>query len=337
MAALEGAEAARATATGMAAVTAALMGQLKAGDHVVAAQGAVRLLPLRGRGSAAALRHRLDAGRRHRPRRSGARRCGRTPRPSSWKARPIRRSRSSTSPRSRRSRTRPARRSSSTTCSPRRCCRARSSSAPTASSIRRPSTSTARAAASAASSCVGEVHRTTMCTVAPPDRPVAVAVQRLGAAQGAGDAAGAGARGRPRPPATIADALAEHPKITRLIYPGRPTIRRPTIVQKQMSGGSTLVALRGQGRQGGRVPLPERAQAHPHLQQSRRRQEPDHPSGDDHAPAADAGAARRARHQRRPGAPLGRARTSRRPRSRICWQRWTRCERTSRMSAPIGA
>jgi O-succinylhomoserine sulfhydrylase len=38
MAILEGAEAARATATGMAAVTAALMGQLKAGDHIVAAR-----------------------------------------------------------------------------------------------------------------------------------------------------------------------------------------------------------------------------------------------------------------------------------------------------------
>ena len=38
MAAFEGAEACRATATGMAAVTAALMGQVKAGDHVVAAQ-----------------------------------------------------------------------------------------------------------------------------------------------------------------------------------------------------------------------------------------------------------------------------------------------------------
>jgi O-succinylhomoserine sulfhydrylase len=37
MAALEGAEAARATATGMAAVTAALMGLVRAGDHVVAA------------------------------------------------------------------------------------------------------------------------------------------------------------------------------------------------------------------------------------------------------------------------------------------------------------
>ena len=38
MAALEGAEAARATATGMAAVTASLLGQLRAGDHVVAAR-----------------------------------------------------------------------------------------------------------------------------------------------------------------------------------------------------------------------------------------------------------------------------------------------------------
>ena len=38
MALLEGAESCRATASGMAAVTAALMGQLKAGDHVVAAK-----------------------------------------------------------------------------------------------------------------------------------------------------------------------------------------------------------------------------------------------------------------------------------------------------------
>jgi O-succinylhomoserine sulfhydrylase len=38
MALFEGAEAARATASGMAAVTAAVMGQLKAGDHVVAAK-----------------------------------------------------------------------------------------------------------------------------------------------------------------------------------------------------------------------------------------------------------------------------------------------------------
>ncbi|MEI6574240.1 MAG: O-succinylhomoserine sulfhydrylase [Alphaproteobacteria bacterium] len=38
MASMEGVEAARATATGMAAVTAALMGQVKAGDHIVSAR-----------------------------------------------------------------------------------------------------------------------------------------------------------------------------------------------------------------------------------------------------------------------------------------------------------
>src|SRR5258705_7490895 len=38
MCALEGAEAARATATGMAAVTTALMGQVRAGDHIVASK-----------------------------------------------------------------------------------------------------------------------------------------------------------------------------------------------------------------------------------------------------------------------------------------------------------
>src|SRR5215204_5532334 len=38
IAALEGAEAARGTASGMAAVTAAMVGQVQAGDHVVAAR-----------------------------------------------------------------------------------------------------------------------------------------------------------------------------------------------------------------------------------------------------------------------------------------------------------
>jgi hypothetical protein len=59
MAALEGAEAARSTATGMAAVTTALMGLVR--------QGAVRLLPLGGRGMAAALWRALHAGRRQGP------------------------------------------------------------------------------------------------------------------------------------------------------------------------------------------------------------------------------------------------------------------------------
>ncbi len=70
---LEGAEAARATASGMAAVTAALMGQLKAGDHLVAARALFgsclyvveELLPR--------FRHRGDACRRRRSRPMGSR------------------------------------------------------------------------------------------------------------------------------------------------------------------------------------------------------------------------------------------------------------------------
>jgi O-succinylhomoserine sulfhydrylase len=43
--------------------------------------------------------------------------------------------------------------------------------------------------------------------------------------------------------ATLAVALAEHPKIARLIYPGRPDHPQAKVAQKQMRGGSTLVAF----------------------------------------------------------------------------------------------
>ena len=47
--------------------------------------------------------------------------------------------------------------------------------------------------------------------------------------------------------ATLAVALAEHPKISRLIYPGRPDHPQAAIAQKQMRGGSTLVAFEVKG------------------------------------------------------------------------------------------
>jgi len=43
--------------------------------------------------------------------------------------------------------------------------------------------------------------------------------------------------------AAIADALAAHPKVTRMIYPGRPDHPQAAIAKKQMRGGSTLVAF----------------------------------------------------------------------------------------------
>ncbi len=43
--------------------------------------------------------------------------------------------------------------------------------------------------------------------------------------------------------ATVAVALAGHPKIARLIYPGRPDHPQAEIVARQMRGGSTLIAF----------------------------------------------------------------------------------------------
>jgi len=43
--------------------------------------------------------------------------------------------------------------------------------------------------------------------------------------------------------ATLADVLAKHPTVARLIYPGRPDHPQAKVVQKQMRGGSTLVAF----------------------------------------------------------------------------------------------
>ncbi len=47
--------------------------------------------------------------------------------------------------------------------------------------------------------------------------------------------------------AAIADALARHPKISRLIYPGRADHPQAALVKKQMRGGSTLVGFEVKG------------------------------------------------------------------------------------------
>lgn len=47
--------------------------------------------------------------------------------------------------------------------------------------------------------------------------------------------------------AAVAVALAGHPKISRLIYPGRPDHPQAAVVAKQMRGGSTLVAFEIKG------------------------------------------------------------------------------------------
>ena len=47
--------------------------------------------------------------------------------------------------------------------------------------------------------------------------------------------------------AKVADALARHPKISRLIYPGRSDHPQAALVKKQMAGGSTLVGFEVKG------------------------------------------------------------------------------------------
>ena len=51
--------------------------------------------------------------------------------------------------------------------------------------------------------------------------------------------------------AALSGALANHPKITRLIYPGRPDHPQAAIARKQMRGGSTLVAFDIKGDKAG--------------------------------------------------------------------------------------
>ena len=47
--------------------------------------------------------------------------------------------------------------------------------------------------------------------------------------------------------AVIADALAQHPKISRLVYPGRADHPQAALVKKQMRGGSTLIGFEIKG------------------------------------------------------------------------------------------
>jgi O-succinylhomoserine sulfhydrylase len=51
--------------------------------------------------------------------------------------------------------------------------------------------------------------------------------------------------------ATVSVALVDHPKVTRMIYPGRPDHPQAAVAQKQMRGGSTLVAFEIKGGKAG--------------------------------------------------------------------------------------
>jgi O-succinylhomoserine sulfhydrylase len=49
----------------------------------------------------------------------------------------------------------------------------------------------------------------------------------------------------------LADALHDHPQLRRLTYPGRPDHPQAELIKRQMSGGSTMIALDVQGGKAG--------------------------------------------------------------------------------------
>ena len=189
---LEGAEAARGTASGMAAVTAVFLSWLTQGDHVVAAKalfGSCRyviedLLPRYGITSTLVDGNDLGAWKKAARKNTKAffLESPTNPTLEVYDIAGDRRDR----PQGRRATYRRQRLRHAARCS------SRSSSAPTSSSIRRPSTSTAAGRVPRRRHPRRrEVHRRSCPHVPAPDRPVAQPVQRLGVAQGPGDAGGA--------------------------------------------------------------------------------------------------------------------------------------------------
>ena len=117
----------------------------------------------------------------------------------------------------------------------------------------------------------------------------------------------------------IADFLSQHPAVRRTLYPGRADHPQAALARRQMEGRRHDGGVRGRRRQGRGFPGRQRALDHRHFQQSRRRQEPRHPSGDDDPSAAQARTAGGARHcawsAQIVGRARGRGRSDRRSRS----------------------
>ncbi len=121
--------------------------------------------------------------------------------------------------------------------------------------------------------------------------------------------------------AKLADFLASEAKIARVFYPGRPDHPQYELARRQMKGGSTMVALEVKGGQAEAFRFANALEDHQNFQQSRRRQEPDHPSVHHDPPAPDRGGA--ARRRRHPGHVAavgglgGRGRSDRRSEARV--------------------
>ena len=221
--------------------------------------GSVRLVPLCGRGAAAALRRRLDPGRRRRPRRVAGGAAARTPRRRSSNRRPIRRSRSSTSPASPRSCM--GRRNSGRRQRLRHAAAAASDEARRRlrrlfgdQAHRRPGARARRDHPG-----VRKVHRRPHSQFPAPDGSLSLAVQRLDASEVARDPAGAR---RGADPLRREDRRLPQPIIPRscaTLYPGRADHPQAALAQAADGGRRHDGVVRSRRRQGGGVPGRQRA------------------------------------------------------------------------------
>ena len=107
--------------------------------------------------------------------------------------------------------------------------------------------------------------------------------------------------------AAIADFLAERKEVVRVFYPGRDDHPQRELAKRQMAGGGPMVAFEVKGGKREAFRFMNALQIFKITQQSRRRQEPRHAPFDHDASAAEARATCRARHFRPERAPLHRA------------------------------
>ena len=112
---------------------------------------------------------------------------------------------------------------------------------------------------------------------------------------------------------SIACFLETHPKIGRVIYPGLPSHPQYELVRCQMTEGGTVIAFDITGDKEACFRFLDALRLVDISNNLGDFEEPRHPSGNDDAFAPQTRGARRARHRRRAGAALGRARSRGRP------------------------
>ena len=112
--------------------------------------------------------------------------------------------------------------------------------------------------------------------------------------------------------ARIADFLAEQPGVTRVLYPFRDDHPQAALARRQMTGGGTLVSFDVAGGKEAAFALANALEIVTISNNLGDAKSSRHPSRDDDASAPEAGGARRARHRRGDAAPVGRHRGLRR-------------------------